>query len=834
MQFNSVEDMMKQLQGNTKNKKQVDSELDDELAKMSKECGINLKDDDELAGLEDKSDNDELDDELKALENELDDDDVDDDDDSATTKKPPAKQQQPPPKQKVSSKQQQQPVKQQVPAVKQPEVKKPPVKQQVPAMKQPETSVSNEDNDIYTEETEGKYHNPKNIKCMSAIEEEKNMCETIINYKKKNKLDFDYWETKITLLEQQETFTATCIESGKLSMKQYKERVEASLTFDKKLLANIAQDKSLKKCELPQLKKRLEKRIQTMEGELAEEVEEEEPEEETEQQQQQQKASTNVQPKQSTTPPSEKVLKQSTTSTSSSTTTTTTSVKPFTKSSTITTSENLLELLEERFQDYKSAFIYFQQNDLPKQKEETNKNAKIIKAAIDAIKNGQGKNIFLDDLPPKVTPEYIWGYSREERKKKFNAIINFYSNQINHIAAEKDALQKKTEAAMKSGKKIPKKQIDQIKAQVKKYVDDSASLKKTKEQMIKICEDEWRPCPLFGEKKIKIKVAKTNSHIDENAIVIHVSELTYHSDNLFIEINCTFDNPKKDKIYPVKNHTFNSDVIWNLSANEFKNLHRKKLEMKLFKKKFIGSTLITEFSVKLNPLSNKASFKEIVNLKFEKNKNYTVNIDVLVRNPCVEPEIVEQEIAKPAVVKVYPRFQFVAPSSSTQHKQQQPQTQSQAPTQQKPQTQTQAQAPKPQAKIEDTIDVNAIQIDKSKLTPAELADPYHIDTLNSVAVLNHRLQLIMKKMESIEGRTPKELRDQRVKINTKKKQLEDALGDTISIEDYIKVLTNQIAHDKMLYAHFTKEGMKDKAAIVLGKIKLMSNELNEAKSVEAS
>jgi hypothetical protein len=251
--------------------------------------------------------------------------------------------------------------------------------------------------------------------------------------------------------------------------------------------------------------------------------------------------------------------------------------------------------------------------------------------------------------------------------------------------------------------------------------------------------------------------------------------------------------------------------------------------MKLFKKKFIGSTLITEFNVKLNPLSNKASFKETVSLKFEKNKNYTVNIDVLVRNPCVEPEIVEQEISKPAIIKVYPRFQLVA---SSKPQQQQPQTQSQAPTQQKPQTQTQA--PKPQPKIEDTIDVNAIQIDKSKLTPAELADPYHIDTLNSIAVLNHRVQLINKKIQSIEGRTPKELRDQRVKISTKQKQLENALGDTISVDDYIKVLTNQIAHDKMLYAHFTKEGMKDKAGIVLGKIKLMSDELNEAKSVEAS
>ena len=834
MQFNSVEDMMKQLQGKAMNKKQFDSELDDELAKMSKECGIDLKDD-ELEGLDDKSDNDELDDELKALENELDDDDLDDDDEALKTK-PPAKQQQPPPKQKAPVKQQQQPaVKQQAPA-KQPEVKKPPVKQQAPAMKQPETSATNEDNDIYTEETEGKYHNPKNIKCMSAIEEEKNMCETIINYKKKNKLDFDYWETKITLLEQQETFTATCIENGKLSMKQYKERVETSLAFDKKLLAGIAQDKSLKKCELPQLKKRLEKRIQTMEGELAEEVDEEEQEEETEQQQvntqqQQQQANTNVeskpQPQQQ-----QQQLKQSTTSTSTSSTTTTTtkSVKPVTKPSppTTVTSDDLLNILEERFQEYKSAFIYFQQNDLPLQKDETNKNAKIIKAAIDAIKNGQGKNISLDDLPPKVTPEYIWGYSREDRKKKFSEILNFYSTQIKHIANEKDALQKKTEAAMKSGKKIPKKQIEQIKSQVEKYNNDISSLQKRKEQMKKIFQDEWYPCPLLGEKKIKIKVAKTNTHIDENAIVIHVSELTYHSDNLFIEINCTFDDPKKDKIYPVKNHTFNSDVIWNLTPNEFKNVHRKKLEMKLFKKKFIGSTLITEFSVKLNPLSNKASFKEVVNLKFEKNKNYTVNIDVLVRNPCVEPEIVEQEIAKPAVVKVYPRFQLVV---QQKQQQQQPQTQSQAPTQQKPQTQTQA--PKPQPKIEDTIDVNAIQIDKSKLTPAELADPYHIDTLNSVAVLNHRLQLIMKKMESIEGRTPKELRDQCVKVKTKKIQLEDALGDKISIEDYIKVLTNQISHDKMLYAHFTKEGMKDKAAIVLGKIKLMANELNEAKSVEA-
>ena len=792
---------MKKLQSQAKNKKELDSELDDELAKMSKECGVDLSDDED--GLDDfdkKSGNDGSDDELKALENELNDDDDDVEDDEDEKKKPPAKQA---------------PAPKQAPAAKQP-------------VKQPEPS-SKEDKDIYTEETEGKYHNAKNIKCMSAIEEEKKMCETIINYKKKNKLEYDYWETKITILEQQESFITTCIENEKMSIEDYKGTVKKSLDLDKKLLAGIPGDKELKQCEIPELKKRLEKRIELMEAELSEEVEEE-PEEETEPQEEEeeqqpkeepqkvQKQQQQQQPKESSKPSSEQVVRQSSSSSS----------KP---SEVNIQNDKLLGVLEARLQQYKSAFLYFQQNELTQQKDETNKNAKIIKAAIDAIKNGQGKNITLEDLPGKITAEYIWGYSREVRDKKFQEILNFYTNQYKTTAAEKDAFQKKTEEAMKSGKKIPKKQIDQIKETVKKQVDELASIKKTIDKMKLIMKDDWYPSPLFGNKKIKIKTEKTNSHIDENAVVIHVSELTFHQDNLFIEINCTFDNPKKDKIYPVKNHTFNSDVIWNLNPNEFKNFYRKKLEMKLFKKKFIGSTLITEFNVKLNPLSNKTSFKETVSLKIDKSKSHTVNIDVLVRNPCVEPEIVEQEISKPALIKIYPRFQL------PEQPKPQSQSQSQAPTQQKqqPTAQKKPQAPaqqKPQTKVEDTIDVKSIQIDKSKLTPAELADPYDIDTLNCVGVLNLRLNQVVKQMEAIEGRTPKELRTLIVKLKTKKKHLEDALGDTITIEQYTTVLTNQINHDKMLYAHFIKEGMKDKADIVLGKIKIMIKELNEAESVE--
>ena len=195
-----------------------DMGLDNELEQMEKEFGIENKgnnEDDELAKLEQE------DDELAKLEQEDDDEnldldniDGDENDDGNDDEEKLQKQNE--------------------------------LKQSTKNSKQTE---DNKD-DIYLEDTEEKYHNPKNIKSVSAIDYEKNICDKIIAFKKKLKLDFDYWETKKTLLNQQEEFMTSCIESGTMSVEKYKNLIKKCQDIDKQFLKEIPNDKNLQAKEL--------------------------------------------------------------------------------------------------------------------------------------------------------------------------------------------------------------------------------------------------------------------------------------------------------------------------------------------------------------------------------------------------------------------------------------------------------------------------------------------------------------------------------------------------------------------------------------------------------
>ena len=97
---------------------------------------------------------------------------------------------------------------------------------------------------------------------------------------------------------------------------------------------------------------------------------------------------------------------------------------------------HLFTELEERLNEYKSAFIYFKANDLQEKKKEASRMGKVINLAITAIKSGQGNNISMDDLPPRITPEYICGRTQAEKAKVYDSVLE----QLNNIIKKKNSV----------------------------------------------------------------------------------------------------------------------------------------------------------------------------------------------------------------------------------------------------------------------------------------------------------------------------------------------------------------------------------------------------------
>ncbi len=119
------------------------------------------------------------------------------------------------------------------------------------------------------------------------------------------------------------------------------------------------------------------------------------------------------------------------------------------------------------------------------------------------------------------------------------------------------------------------------------------------------------------------------------------------------------------------------------------------------------------------------------------------------------------------------------------------------------------------------------KIDKSKFSENEINDPENLDCLNTLEVMKKKEEEISNRIKKIEGRTPKDLRQFHNKLKVKITILESNIQNgQISEKDYMNILANQFAHDKLLGQYFLQEGQNDKADIVAKRLNIILKELN--------
>ena len=85
-------------------------------------------------------------------------------------------------------------------------------------------------------------------------------------------------------------------------------------------------------------------------------------------------------------------------------------------------------------------------------------------------------------------------------------------------------------------------------------------------------------------------------------------------------------------------------------------------------------------------------------------------------------------------------------------------------------------------------------------------------------------------MKKIDGRTPREMLTKKVKMNVKKKQLEEGMGDgSITPKDYMELMKVQLEHDQLLGIYMKQNNEEQKFKIIMGRIALIKQEIEELK-----
>ena len=138
---------------------------------------------------------------------------------------------------------------------------------------------------------------------------------------------------------------------------------------------------------------------------------------------------------------------------------------------------------------------------------------------------------------------------------------------------------------------------------------------------------------------------------------------------------------------------------------------------------------------------------------------------------------------------------------------------------------------KPNTNNNTNVNANQPKIDKDKFKAEELADIDIIENLNTLKVLEFKIKELEAKMKKIDGRTPREMLQKKVKMVCKKKQLEEGMGDgSVSPQEYMELMKATLEHDQLLAIYMKQNNEEEKYKNLMGRIALIKQEMGELKS----
>ena len=691
-----------------------------------------------------------------------------------------------------------------------------------------EEEKKNTVDDIYPEKVEEKYHNIKNMISLGVLKEETELCDKIIEYKKKLNIDYDTWEIKKESLDQKSKMITASIEDGAWDFDTYKKKIGGENQWENKLLQFCEKDPSLSPAQKNELKKRVEKRMAIIKQELEQQIEEEEepePEQVAEQ--------PNETPQKQQQP---EIKKQESKEVNDGLIRTTTHTIQVPKEKEPEEIKRLTQLVTDRLNEYRAALEYFKTNGLSEQQAPCIESAKKICRELKKIQDGNWKAVDEFALPDPITPTYIYGYSNDERKKKFTKIITEIFNQKKEVS---ENLQKKLEAL----KKLPKSKLQKIQNVVKKDLDAMRTRKEKFEKILSLLklkfQDKWVPAPLFVENQEEIKVEKINNEIPENCVKMIIGKTDYKKDKLTVIVKLVEAKGNEVTYESKPKGDLTKEIDWKLEKGDFKSFFRKGVIVELYEKGFLGIKNNLKGVCKIEPrgLKNHLELTEKFPIEMEDKKDNGPKLEVSfkLRTPCHEPEYTTETKTVFNITKIFPPFKgenkneaaITMPVNTPKVTPQDLKVNSGAPQKKPPQTTAPQKIATPQQNPQPVK--KGPPIDKSKFSEEELKDPDCIDALNTLEVLEFKHSKYEAIRAKIDGRTPRELMQKIIKIKCKINVLNDSLGDSIGPEDYLTLLKNTYAHDRLLAEYFAQQNDAEKAKLVNERLPLLVKETGELK-----
>ena len=281
--------------------------------------------------------------------------------------------------------------------------------------------------------------------------------------------------------------------------------------------------------------------------------------------------------------------------------------------------ECLKKNINEMLKDYNKARIYFRENNL-ESKEADAKNKIFL---LEKMKNDMtiGKPVDIKNLPKKISPEYIYGCSVEERNDIFIQIINGL-----------------------------KKQREKNKTQ---NIKNLKEIDYTILNLEKAYKDEWSPPPKYKSQIYKIPQTNDNNY--------HIKFIIKRKDNL----NDNFDftttlvvNPitilKKNVVLkPGLNSTI--EWIWDFNETDWKNVNNNNENFNLyfnFKQQFSQQFNQLKINITQTKLGKQLSYN--ISQPLSKEQKFIANISLI---PIIGKN---QLIEKTELVfeKLYPSFEL--------------------------------------------------------------------------------------------------------------------------------------------------------------------------------
>ena len=475
------------------------------------------------------------------------------------------------------------------------------------------------------------------------------------------------------------------------------------------------------------------------------------------------------------------------------------------------------KVLDILIKEYTEAKEYFKRNNFEQLANKARADIQILLKAKQKLDTGKYKEIQVNSLPKPITPEYIYGCTTSERAEIFKKIMT-------QLIEDKKGYEEKTNSILEKMKKLHKKELQNALAAVKPKLDE---FKSNKEKIIKIIEqlkekfkDKWTPPPAYQKVVIPEQIEKTSYEGCTFGLGFKAGKTNYDKDKTYIVVKLEISKNRvlTKRIDLKEMGDYNEQWQWQFSSDEFKILPKGFLHVELFRKGFFSDDRKGEGKVELSQIKRGQNFKYPCKIEIE-SKRVEPMIEFIISPILPKGKKYYETVNKERIqlTKTYPPFTGKCEQIPVQSKTEVQSKNTTKPNNQVNNTTTQ--------KVEKNI-----VVDKSKFKPEELEDVDYIDNLNSLKVLDFKIKEMEAKMKKIDGRTPKEMRQKKVQMTVKKKQIEMEMGNgSISPKEYMEFLKVQLEHDQLLALYFKQSNEEEKRKSVVGRIVLLNQEIEELK-----